>query len=75
MVDYFEREFIEVTVKKMEQYKKPIFGVRLNTEPGDKTIYEVEGACYNAVCYNSPEDAVKACARMFEYYKYISRAK
>lgn len=73
MVDHYEREFINVTIDMMEKYNKPIFGVRLNTGHDDKTVYEFEGKKYKAVCYNSPEDAVKACARMYEYYRIRKR--
>ena len=73
MVGKFEQDFIEVTVEMMGEYKKPIFGVRLNTGPDDKTIYEVKDAPYKGVCYNSPEDAVKACARMYEYFMWTHK--
>lgn len=73
MVDQYERDFINVTIEMMEKYDKPIFGVRLNTDPDDKTVYEVEGRKYKAVCYNSPEDAVKSCARMYEYFRWRQR--
>ncbi|WP_461834215.1 acetate--CoA ligase family protein [Desulfothermus sp.] len=74
MVDVYEKDFLEVCAKMMDKYEKPIFGVRLNTEPDDKTVYEIHGSKYKTVCYNSPEDAVKACARMYEYFVWLSRS-
>ncbi len=73
LVETFERQFIEMTVSLIERYKKPIIGVRLNTEVEDKTVYEVEGASYKAVSYDSPERAVKACARMYQYFRFLKR--
>ena len=74
MVEAYERDFLNVCAKMMDKYEKPIFGVRLNTEPDDKTVYEVQGSKYKTVCYNSPEDAVKACAKMYEYFMWLSRS-
>lgn len=73
MVIEHENKFAKICVDMMEKYEKPIFGVRLNTEPDDKTVYEVPGARYKTVCYNSPEDAVRACARMYEYFLWLTR--
>ncbi len=72
LVRTFEKEFIRMSVELVSRFEKPIIGVRLNTEIEDKTVYEVEDFPYNAVSYDSPERAVKACARMYEYYKYLS---
>lgn len=73
MFEEYEREFINLTIEMMEKYEKPIFGVRLNTGPTDKRVYEVKGKKYKAVCYDSPEDAVKSCANMCKYYNWKQR--
>ncbi len=72
LVRTFEREFIQMSVELVSRFEKPIIGVRLNTEIEDRTVYEVGDSPYKAVSYDSPERAVKACARMYEYYRYLS---
>jgi hypothetical protein len=51
----------------MEKYGKPVFGVSILTTEKDQTLYRVEGSRLKGVFYPSPERAVKAYARMYEY--------
>ncbi len=73
VVIQYEEDFLKVCGKLMDTYEKPIFGVRLNTEPDDKTIYNIGDSKFKPVCYDSPEDAVKSCARMYEYFLWKSK--
>jgi hypothetical protein len=57
----------------MTEYNKPVFGVRLEQEDGDKTVMEVFDCPYKAVFYETPENAVKVCAEMYGYYSYLAQ--
>lgn len=63
----FEAGYIRHIVKMMEKYGKPVFGVSILTTENDQTLYRVEGSRLKGVFYPSPERAVKAYARMYEY--------
>jgi acyl-CoA synthetase (NDP forming) len=36
-------------------------------------VYTVEGSAYKPVFYQTPERAVKAGARMYEYYRFLKK--
>ncbi|NJL60016.1 MAG: hypothetical protein HC887_10640 [Desulfobacteraceae bacterium] len=43
------------------------------TSDEDQTLYRVEGSQLKGVVYETPERAIKALAKMYEYQKYVSR--
>ncbi len=64
----FENEFKTVVANLMNKHQKPIFGVRLQFEENDSVVTEVENSKFQPVFYRTPENAVKACAEMYNYY-------
>ncbi len=69
----FESRYIAHVVRLMHQYEKPVFGVSLLTDQEDQTVYRVGDDDYKGLFYETPERAVKAFARMFEYQRYLSK--
>lgn len=69
----YEKHFIDQTVRLMERYHKPVFGVSLLTDEKDATVHPVQGSSFKGVFYETPEQAVKAAARMAEYQRWRSR--
>jgi acyl-CoA synthetase (NDP forming) len=69
----FEEEYLKLVARLMETYHKPIFGVSLLTNEKSQTVYSVDGAVYKPVFYQTPERAVKSCARMYEYYRFLQQ--
>jgi acyl-CoA synthetase (NDP forming) len=69
----FENSYIEQIVRLMGKYGKPVFGVSLLTDEKDTTVYRVKGHDLKGVFYETPEQAVKAAARMVEYHRYCTR--
>ena len=69
----FDENYIKHIVTLMEKYNKPVFGVSLLTDEKDKTVYRVSGCSFKGVFYPSPERAVKAFAKMYEYKRFLSR--
>lgn len=67
----YEKKFTEFTVQLMETYQKPIVGVYLIAEDTNRMITDVAGQHYNGVTFLSPERAVKALARMYEYQSWL----
>jgi acyl-CoA synthetase (NDP forming) len=70
----FEEEYLKLVARLMETYDKPVFGVSLLTSEKSQTVYNVDGTKYKPVFYHSPERAVKSCARMYEYYRFLQQA-
>jgi acyl-CoA synthetase (NDP forming) len=68
----FEKQYIAHVVRLMHKYEKPVFGVSLLTDEEDQTVYRVGDDNYKGLFYETPERAVKAFARMFEYQRYLS---
>ncbi len=68
----FEKKYTEEIARLMETYKKPIFGVSLLADEGNRTVYPVSGCRYNSVFFQSPEQAVRACGKMYEYYCFFN---
>ncbi len=68
----FEKKYIAHIVNLMHTYEKPIFGVSLLTDQEDQTVYRVGDDDYKGLFYETPERAVKALARMYEYQRYLS---
>jgi acyl-CoA synthetase (NDP forming) len=67
----FETSYTQALGRLMSEYDKPVFGVRLEQEEGDKAVIDVPDSPYKAVFYETPENAVKVCAEMYSYYKYL----
>ncbi len=70
-----EIEYLHQMIGLMEANEKPIYGVRLSPTGSGKTVVETEQSRYNGVFYNTPEKAVKACAGMYCYSRYLAWAK
>jgi acyl-CoA synthetase (NDP forming) len=70
----FERDFIQQTARLMTQHRKPVAGVRLLSAPGDRSLYPLEGCPHQALFFETPEQAVKSLARMYEYQRFLKRA-
>ena len=68
----FEQKYLKLIARLMETYQKPVYGVSLLTGVKSQTVYTVEGSPYKPVFYQSPERAVKAYARMYEYYRFLN---
>jgi len=69
----FEQNYLKLVAQLMETYQKPVYGVSLVTDIKSKTVYTVEGSAYKPVFYQTPERAVKAGARMYEYYRFLKK--
>ena len=69
----FERDYIRLIVELMEKYQKPVFCVGILTTEEDQTLYRVEGSHLQGLIYETPERAIKALAKMYEYQKFVSR--
>jgi acyl-CoA synthetase (NDP forming) len=69
----FDTQYIRHIAALMEKYNKPVYGVSLLTDEKDKTVHRVEGCSFKGVFYPTPERAVKAFARMYEYRRFLGR--
>lgn len=63
----FEQYFIRRSILLMEKYRKPIYGVTIATQETDHRMYPLQDSRYQGVYYPTPERAVKAFARMYQY--------
>lgn len=70
----FEARYVAHAVTLMERHGKPILGVAMSSRPTQRTLYDVEGARYKGVFFDSPERAVKALARMCDYRRFLDRS-
>ncbi len=69
----YEKRYIERLAGLMERYEKPIIAVNLIADENLKTIMNVKGSPYQGVTFSTPERAVKALARMYEYHGWLDR--
>ncbi|MFP4445359.1 MAG: CoA-binding protein, partial [Desulfosudaceae bacterium] len=70
----FEEQYLQHVVNMMEKYGKPVLGVNIITdESEDKTLYKVAGSDFKGVFFPTPERAVKAVARMYDYQRFLAR--
>jgi len=67
----FEEKYIDHIVGLMEKHNKPVYGVSLMTDEKDRTVYRVKGRSFKGIFFETPERAVKAFARMFEYQRFL----
>ncbi len=72
-LDNNEEKYIVSVASLMEKYKKPILGVSLLEDEKHKTVYHVENCAFKNVFYPNPERAVKALAKMYEYYRFLNK--
>lgn len=73
MVSDFENEYISRIAGLMTRTNKPVFGVRLATGCQDQVVMDVPGCPFKSVFYQSPEQAVRACAEMCNYYNFLKK--
>jgi len=71
IVKDYEQELINKTVQIMEKYNKPIVGVYLLTDETSRTVMEIDGSKYKGVIFPTPERAVKALAKMYNYSQWL----
>ena len=69
----FEEKYLDHIVTLMDQYKKPIYGVSLLTDPKNQTVFRFKNHIYKGISFPTPERAVKACSKMYEYQSFIDR--
>ncbi|MBW2644184.1 MAG: CoA-binding protein, partial [Deltaproteobacteria bacterium] len=67
----FEEKYIDHIVRLMEKHNKPVYGVSLMTDEKDHTVYRVKDSSFKGIFFETPERAVKAFAKMFEYQRFL----
>lgn len=72
-IENFEKQTIAQTVDLMEKYNKPIIGVYLLNDDTTRTVTEVDGKKYKGVNFITPEKAVNALAKMYQYSQWLNR--
>ncbi len=72
-LDDFENKYIGHIVSLMETYEKPVLGVTMLKHEKDRTVNPVGDSKYKGLFYPTPERAVFSLAKMYEYYRFISR--
>lgn len=73
MLNQFERNYVQHTVRLMERFKKPIVGVHLLTDGEGQTVYRVKGSPFKGVFYETPERAVYALSKLVVYQASLTR--
>ena len=71
----FEKSYVRHIVELMNEYQKPIIGVSLMPDKKNKTVYQVRSNAYRGIFFPTPERAVKAFAKMFEYQRFIKQTR
>jgi len=69
----FEEKYIDHIVRLMEKHNKPVYGVSLMTDEKDHTVYRVKDSSFKGIFFETPERAVKAFAKMFEYQRFLMK--
>jgi len=67
----FEKKYIKLIVELMEKYDKPVFGVSIMTDANSRTVNRVENRNFSSVFFQTPEKAVKAFTKMYEYNRFL----
>jgi acyl-CoA synthetase (NDP forming) len=70
----FEKSYVRHIVKLMIEFQKPVIGVSLMPDKKNKTVYQVRSNAYRGIFFPTPERAVKAFAKMFEYQRFVSQS-
>ena len=69
----FEKSYVRHIVKLMNEFQKPVIGVSLMPDKKNKTVYQVRSNAFRGIFFPTPERAVKAFAKMFEYQRFIKQ--
>ena len=69
----FEKSYVRRIVDLMKECRKPVIGVSLMPDKKNKTVYQVRSGAYRGVFFPTPERAVKAFAKMFEYQRFLNQ--
>ena len=72
-LEAFEKTYVQRIAELCAKYGKPVFGVSLLREDGDRTVYPAEESNYKGVFYETPERAVHAFAKMVAYRRFLDR--
>ncbi len=72
-LDDFEDKYTRHIVALMEAHNKPVLGVTMLKHDKDRTVNPVGDFKYKGLIYPTPERAVLSLAKMYEYYRYVSR--
>jgi acyl-CoA synthetase (NDP forming) len=70
----FEKSYVRHIVRLMIEFQKPVIGVSLMPDKKNKTVYQVRSNAYRGIFFPTPERAVKAFAKMFEYQRFVSQS-
>ena len=70
----FEDELVHKTVGLMEKYNKPVVGVYLIADETSRIVNEIDGRKYKGVIFPTPERAVKALAKMYNYSQWLKES-
>jgi len=71
----YEHDLVVKTVGLMGKHHKPVIGVYLLTDETTRTVIEIEDHKYKRIVFPSPERAVKALAKMYQYSQWLKGAK
>jgi acyl-CoA synthetase (NDP forming) len=63
----FENQCLEKITRMMEIYHKPVLAVNLFADENMRTVTDLQDCQYKAITFSTPERAVKALSRMYEY--------
>lgn len=75
ILQVFERQLVEKTASIMAKYSKPIIGVYLLTDETTRTVIEIPGQKYKGIVFPSPERAVRALAKMYQYSQWLKASQ
>jgi acyl-CoA synthetase (NDP forming) len=67
----FEKTYMRHIVNLMQEFQKPVIGVSLMPDKKNKTVYQIRSKTYRGIFFPTPERAVKAFAKMFEYRRFV----
>ncbi|MEJ2100538.1 MAG: acetate--CoA ligase family protein [Desulfobacterales bacterium] len=68
-----EKNDIHQIIGLMERYQKPIYGVSMLPDEKHHTVYPDKKYTFKGIFFPTPERAVRAFAKMVQYYKFLSR--
>lgn len=69
----FEHDYVKFLAHLMEKHNKPVIGVPIARAETDKTVIQVPESRYSGIFFDTPERAVIALARMYEYQRFFKR--
>ncbi len=75
LLKIYEQELVNKTVQIMGKYHKPVMGVYLLTDEFTRTVIEIANQEYKGVVFPSPERAVRALSRMYQYSQWLKETK